>query len=256
MNLNKKKGFSILEMSIIIAILLTLGAFSYSNLIGYMEEERLKSEKNDIIQIISSNSRKSFYSNSNIYMYLNTDMSPNNQFKRGIHIFYPRTIDSINGEITGGYFDHNILNNNNSLQNSLPKIIFECDNPKSSLKFCPVVIFEKNNIPIETLNFSNKPLALKKIEFKNGNLSTNLTFYIFNSKGFFNRKIYFYTKNSILQVFSYIYKGKNLGYLKRNNDDENINKYHKERALQYPLGNDPDWEKEGNSLSFSNTANN
>lgn len=256
MDLNKRKGFSLLEISFIVAILLTLGGFSYSNLITYMEEERLRSEKNDIIQLISSVSRKSYYSNSKIYMYLNTEMPIDNQLKRGIYIFYPQTTDPINGETTGGYFDYNILDNNNSVKTSSPKILFQCDNPKSALKFCPTIVYEKNNIPIENLNFSDKLLSLKKIEFVNGNLSSNLTFYIFNSKGFFNRKIYFYSKNSILQVFSYVYKGANLNYLKRNNYDENILTYHKERSLQPPLENDPDWVKEDSSLPLSNTINN
>lgn len=246
MELNKKKGFSLLEISIVIAILLILGVFSYSNLTQYMEENRLRSEKNDIIQTILSNSRKSYYSSSKIYMYLNTNLSSNNHIGRGIYIFYPQIVDPINGEITGGYFDYNILNNSNSVKILSPKILFECDSSKSSLKFCPVVIYEKNNVPVESLNFQDKLIPFEKVEFINGNLSTNLTFYIFNSKGFFYRKIYFYTKNSILQIFSYAYKGKNLNYLKRNNNGESINKYHKEKALQYPLGNDPDWEKEGN----------
>lgn len=256
MNLNKKKGFSLLEISFVIAILLTIGAFSYSALLTYMEEEKLRNEKIDIIQLISSVSRKSYYSNSKIYMYLNSEMPGDVEFKRGIYIFYPQIIDPINGESTGGYFDYNILDNNNSVIIPAPKILFQCDNPKSALKFCPIITYENSNIPTENLNFSDKLLPLKKIEFINGNLSTNLTFYIFNSKGFFNRKIYFYSKNSILQVFSYVYKGPNIEFLKRNNDEENIRIYHKERNLHYPLGNDPDWEKEDSSLPLSNAINN
>lgn len=255
MNLNKKKGFSLLEISFVIAILLTLGGLSYSNLSAYMEEEKLKGEKTDIIQLISSVSRKSYYSNSKIYMYLNTEMPMKDQLKRGIYIFYPKILDPINGETTGGYFDYNVSDNHSLVNTASPKILFQCDTTKSPLKFCPVIAYEKNNIPVENLDFLDKILPLKKIEFSNGNLNINLTFYLFNSKGFFNRKIYFYSKDSILQVFSYVYKGANLDYLKRTNNDENIRIYHEERKLKYPLENDPDWEKEDSSLPLSNSIN-
>ena len=255
MDLNKKKGYSLLEISFVIAIILTLGGFSYSNLNTYMEEEKLRGEKNDIIQLVSSVSRKSYYSNSKIYMYLNTEMPVKDQFKRGVYIFYPKILDPINGEITGGYFDYNISDNNSLINTTSPKMLFQCDNPKSALKFCPVIAYEKNNIPVGNLDFLDKLLPLKKIEFSNGNLNTNLTFYLFNSKGFFNRKIYFYSKNSIVQVYSYVYKGVNQDYLKRINDDENIRIYHEERKLKYPLGNDPDWEKEDSSLPLSDSIN-
>lgn len=209
MKRSHKKGFSIIELVIVMAIATTITTYSVFQYIKAKEMNMLKMEETIVSTTINNANISSKRSTPRYVKFYNEGILIAKEVEKiDAGIIYLREED------TG--------TNSRVLKQRGLTALFECDS-KNNLNSCPMIIIE-DDTEITSSEFSNSDNSeeIKKelsnattrknnryIKFENGNAEKNFTVYIFDKKGIVRQKIEFTkgnVKGAFLDIKRYVYQ--------------------------------------------------